>query len=245
MVPFPDEEAPFRIASMQAAPVFLDLAASVEKACDLIAEAGRNDARLAVFSECFLPTYPMWVWFIPSYRTHDLRDLYNRLVLNAVTIPSAETDILCSAARDAGVTVAIGVNELNAEASGATLYNTILYIGSDGTLLGKHRKLVPTVGERIVHGMGDGSTLDVYDTSCGKLSGLICWENYMPLARYSLYAAGVQIYVAPTWDRGEPWVSSLRHIAKEGRVFVVGCCSPVRRDPFQMIRESTGPIDES
>jgi len=231
--------SPFKIAAVQAAPVFLDRDASIEKACTLIAEAGKNGARLAVFSEGFIPTYPMWVWFIPTYKTHDLRFLYDALMSNALSIPSPQTDILCEAAREAGVTVAIGVNEINTEASGGTLYNTILYIGSNGEILGKHRKLIPTVGERFVHGMGDGSTLEVFDTDFGKLSGLICWENYMPLARYSLYADGVQIYVAPTWDRGEPWVSTLRHIAKEGRVYVIGCCSPVRRadipDTFDFI----------
>lgn len=126
--------------------------------------------------------------------------------------------------------VVVGVNERNDEASGTTLYNSLVYIGAGGELLGVHRKLVPTSGERLVHAQGGGETLAVYDLAIGKLSGLICWENYMPLARYALYAWGVQIYVAPTWDRGEPWLSTLRHIAKEGRVYVIGCCSVVHRD---------------
>ncbi len=222
--------APFRLAAIQAAPVFLDREATVEKACALIAEAGAAGARLAVFPELFVPCYPVWVWFIPPGKTHDLRALYTELLDNAVTVPSATTDRLCTAARDAGVTVVIGVNERNAEASGTTLYNTVLFIAEDGTLLGKHRKLVPTAGERLVHAQGDGSTLRVYDTPVGRLCGVICWENYMPLLRYAMYAWGAQLYVAPTWDRGEPWLSTLRHIAKEGRVYVVGCCSAVHRD---------------
>lgn len=226
----PAPAAPFRVAAVQAAPAFLDLDATVEKACRLIAEAGAAGAKLVVFPECFIPAYPLWAWFIPAAETHALRELYAELVANAVTIPDRATARLCDAARDAGVVVAMGVNERNAEASGASLYNTILYIGADGRVLGKHRKLVPTAGERLVHGQGDGSTLDVYDTPVGRLAGLICWENYMPLARYALYAAGVQVYVAPTWDRGEPWLSTLRHIAKEGRVYVIGSCIAMRRD---------------
>jgi nitrilase len=222
--------SPFLIAAVQATPVFLDLDASVEKACALIAEAGRAGAKLAVFPEGFLPTYPLWAWFIPPHKTNELRELYTELLENAIAVPSRQTDQLCRAAAAAGVTVVMGVNERNVEASGTTLYNTLLFIGADGQLLGKHRKLVPTVAERLVHAQGDGSTLRVYDLPIGRLAGLICWENYMPLARYALYAWGAELYVAPTWDRGEPWTSTLRHIAKEGRVYVIGCCTPMRRD---------------
>ena len=123
----------------------------------------------------------------------------------------------------------MGLNERNVNASNASMYNTLLYIDPEGNLLGKHQKLVPTAPERMVWAQGNGSTLEVYDTTLGKLSGLICWENYMPLARYSLYAWGVQIYLAPTWDNGEPWLSTLRHIAKEGRVYVVGCSIAMRK----------------
>ncbi len=221
---------PFRIACVQASPVFLDLEATLDKACRLIAEAGAAGARLVVFPECFLPTYPVWVWFIPPYRTKDLRVLYTELVHNAVTIPGEATGRLGEAARNAGVHVTIGVNEINAEASGTTLYNTILFLDDAGRVLGKHRKLVPTAGERLVHGMGDGSTLAVYETPFGRLGGLTCWEMYMPLAKYAMYTWGVEILVAPTWDRGEPWTSTLRHTAKEGRAYVVGSCSTLHRD---------------
>jgi nitrilase len=223
-------EDTFRIAAVQATPVFLDRDATIDKACELIAEVGANGGRLAVFPEAFVPTYPLWVWAIPASRTQELRDLYAELVDQAVTIPDRATGRLCQAAADAGVIVAIGVNERNAEASGASLYNTLLVIGSDGEVLGAHRKLVPTSGERLVHAQGDGSTLGVWDTELGRLGGLICWENYMPLARYALYAWGAQIWLAPTWDYGEPWGSTLRHIAKEGRVYVVGCCSAYALD---------------
>ena len=220
----------FKIAAVQAAPIFLDGPATVQKACALIAEAGRAGAQLAVFPESFIPTYPDWVWAVPSGEAKVLNALYAEFLANSVTIPGEATDRLCQAARQAGIAVVMGLSERNSEASGSSLYNTLLYIDAQGTIRGKHRKLVPTGGERLVWAQGDGSTLDVYDFPFGRVGGLICWENYMPLARYALYAWGTQIYLAPTWDHGEPWLSTLRHIAKEGRVFVVGCCMVLNKD---------------
>ena len=220
----------FRIAAAQACPIYLDLDRTIDKACRLIAEAADSKADLIVFPEAFVPGYPMWVWFIPPGRTADLREAYSVLHANSITIPGESTAQLCNAARRAGVCVAIGVNERNSEASGASLFNTLLYIGPDGTLLGKHRKLVPTGGERLVWASGDGSDLAVFELPIGRVSGLICWENYMPLARYALAAWGAQIHVAPTWDRGEPWLSTLRHVAKEGRTVTIGCCQAVHKD---------------
>ncbi|MFC1713826.1 carbon-nitrogen hydrolase family protein [Candidatus Poribacteria bacterium] len=213
----------FTVAAAQAAPVFLNRQATVEKACDLIAEAGRKGAQLIVLPEVFVPGYPDWVWVLPPSNKL-LSELYAELVDNAVTIPDDATDQICRAAKSAGIHVVIGVNERNTESSNASLYNTILYVDSEGNIIGKHRKMVPTGGERLVWTRGDGSTLDAYDTPFGKLGGLICWENYMPLARYAMYSYGVQIYVAPTWDSGELWLSTLRHVAKEGGTFVIGCC---------------------
>jgi nitrilase len=224
------ERSSFRIAAVQASAVFLDLERTLDKACALIAEAGKNGATLAVFPEAFVSGYPLWAWLVPPGRTAELRDAYASLHASAIAVPSPATDRLGRAAKDAGVTVAIGINERNAEASGGTLYNTLLYIGAGGAILGKHRKLVPTGGERLVWGRGDGSDLEVYTLPFARVGGLICWENYMPLARYALAAWGAEIHVAPTWDRGEPWISTMRHIAKEGRAFVVGCCQAVRKD---------------
>jgi nitrilase len=222
--------APFKVAAVQATPVFLDREATIDKACELITAAGSEGARLIVFPEAFIPSYPDWVWAIPSGEEDVLNELYAELLTNSVTIPSDATDRLCQAAKLANSYVVIGMSERNVEASGASLYNTLLYIDAQGEILGKHRKLVPTGGERLVWAQGDGSTLQVYDTPLGKLGGLICWENYMPLARYTMYAWGTQIYVAATWDRGQPWLSTLRHIAKEGRVYVIGCCIAMRKD---------------
>lgn len=220
----------FKIAAIQATPVFLDRSATVEKACELIAIAGHEGARLVVFPEAFIPTHPHWVWEIPAGEEEMLGGLYTALLENAVTIPSEATERLCRAAKLANVYVVMGMSERNTEASGASMYNTILYIDAHGEILGKHRKLVPTGGERLVWAQGDGSTLRVYDTSLGKIGGLICWENYMPLARYAMYAWGTQIYLAPTWDRGQTWQATLRHIAKEGRVYVIGCSIAMRKD---------------
>jgi nitrilase len=221
---------PFKVAAVQATPVFLDREATIEKACGLIATTGKEEARLIVFPEAFIPTYPEWVWGIPSGEQGLLNGLYAELLTNAVTIPSGATDRLCKAAKLANTFVVMGMNERNVEASGASLYNTLLYIDAQGEILGKHRRLVPTGGERLIWAQGDGSTLQAYDTPLGKLGGLICWEIYMPLARYAMYARGTQIYVAATWDRGQPWLSTLRHIAKEGRVYVIGCCIAMRKD---------------
>jgi nitrilase len=154
--------------------------------------------------------------------------LHAKLLANAVTIPSEATRRIAEAAREAGVVVAVGVTERNDEASGATMYNTLLLFDHHGEILGRHRKLVPTGGERLVWAPGDAVGLRAYETAIGRVGGLICWENYMPLARYALYAAGVQIYVAPTWDHGDSWIATLRHIAREGRAFVVGCSIAMR-----------------
>ncbi len=240
--------ATFKVAAVQATPVFLDREATIDKACDLIATAGNEGARLIVFPEAFIPAYPDWVWEIPPGEEGVLNELYYELLSNSVTIPSDATDRLCRAARLANAYVVMGMSERNVEASGASLYNTLLYIDAQGAILGKHRKLVPTGGERLVWAQGDGSTLQVYDTSLGKLGGLICWENYMPLARYTMYAWGTQIYVAATWDRGQPWLSTLRHIAKEGRVYVIGCCIAMRKDDipdrYDMKQKFYAEVDE-
>ncbi len=203
------------VAAVQAAPQFLDREATVEKACTLIATAAGQGARLVAFPEAFVSGYPDWVWRVPAW--HD-GEFARRLTAGAVEVPSPATERLGAAASEAGAYVAIGVNEID----GGTLYNTLLYFSRDGSLAGRHRKLMPTGGERTVWGMGDGSMLDVVRTPFGVIGGLICWENYMPLARAAMYARGVDIYLAPTWDNSDTWVPTLRHIAREGRVYVLG-----------------------
>ena len=203
------------VAAVQAAPEFLDRDATVEKACALVAKAAGEGAALVAFPEAFVSGYPDWVWRVPAW--HD-GEFVRRLAASAVEVPSPATERLGAAASESGVYVAIGVNEVD----GGTLYNTLLYFAPDGSLAGRHRKLMPTGGERAVWGMGDGSMLDVVRTPFGTVGGLICWENYMPLARAAMYARGVDVYLAPTWDNSETWVATLQHIAKEGRVYVLG-----------------------
>lgn len=237
---------PFTVAAAQLSPVFLDREATIARVCDTIADAAARGARLIVFPEAFVPGYPLWVWSVAAGETQALRALYAELLDQAVAIPGEAIARVCGAARAAHVHVALGVNERNDEASHTSLYNTLVFIDDTGAIVGAHRKLVPTAGERLVHAQGDGSTLAVYQTAIGRLGGLICWENYMPLARQALYSWGIELYVAPTWDRGEPWLSTLRHVAKEGRVYVVGCCSAMRRSdvPARYPFASALPDDE-
>lgn len=209
-------------AAVQAAPVFLDREATVDKSVHLIREAASSGARLIVFPETFIPTYPDWVWRAGVWDEVS-EQLYGRLLENSVEVPSETTEALGKAARRAKAFVSMGVNER--EPAGGTVYNAQLYFGPDGSLLGKHRKLMPTGGERLVWGYGDGSTLLVMDTPFGRLGGLTCWENYMPLARFAMYAQGIDVWCAPTWDNSDVWVATLRHIAKEGRVYVIGATS--------------------
>ncbi len=223
-----DRGAPFKVAAVQASPVFLDREATVSKACGLIAEAAGRGARLIVFPEAFIPAYPDWVWAVPAGERAVMNELYGELLAQAVTIPSPATERIGRAAKAAGAYVVIGMSERNHEASNGSLYNTLLYVDPLGNIMGKHRKLVPTGGERLVWAQGDGATLQAFPTPLGTIGGLICWENYMPLARYAMYAWGTQIYIAATWDRGEPWLSTLRHIAKEGSVYVIGCGMALR-----------------
>ncbi|UCH85896.1 MAG: carbon-nitrogen hydrolase family protein [Candidatus Latescibacterota bacterium] len=205
--------------------------ASAEKACELIARAAKGGAQLAVFPEAFIPGYPDWVWVIPPGSKKPLLDKMNATLLaNSVAVPDDVTDTLSQAAKTAGIQVAIGIHERNVEASGSSLYNTLLFIGADGKIMGKHRKLMPTGAERLVWAQGDGSTLDVFDTPIGKISGLLCWENFMPLARNAVYAMGAQIHVAPTWDSSDGWLVTMQHIAKEGGMFVISCCMAVHID---------------
>lgn len=217
-----------KVAAAQIAPVFLNKAETTNKACEAISEAGKNGAKLIVFPEAFISGYPDWVWLIPNSKGAELNKLYSELLDNAVSIPDTTTDMLCIAAKEAKINVVIGMHERNTEASNASLFNTILFLSENGKILGKHRKLIPTGGERLIWAQGDGSDLKSYQTSAGKVGGLICWENYMPLARQAMYDQGVQILAAPTWDKSDNWQLSMRHIAREGGCFVISCCMALK-----------------
>jgi nitrilase len=213
------------VAVVQAAPVLFDWQATVEKACRLTAEAAAQGAQLILFPEAFIPAYPRGLSFgtVVGSRNPQGRQTWQRYWANAVDVPGPATERLGAAAREANVYLAIGVIERDSQCSRSTLYCSLLYFGPDGGLLGLHRKLKPTGSERLIWGEGDGSTLIVLDTDLGKVGGLICWENYMPLARMALYDKGVELYLAPTADARDTWHATLRHIACEGRCFVLGC----------------------
>jgi nitrilase len=214
-----------RIAVVQRPPVFLDRAATLDRAVSAVAEAAQAGAQLVVFPEAFVPGYPAWIWRL---RPDDMRlseQLHARLRESAVDLARDDLAPLLDAARQHHVTVACGLHERDAEFSRSTLYNTVVVIGPDGALLNRHRKVMPTSPERMVWGFGDATGLRAVDTPCGRVGALICWENYMPLARCAMYAQGVDIYLAPTYDEGERWVATMQHIAREGGCWVVGNCA--------------------
>ncbi len=218
------------LAVAQIAPVFLDKKKTVQKACKAIKEAGEKGAELIVFPEAFISGYPDWVWLIPNSKGADLNELYVKLVENSVSVPDDATRKLCEAAKKAKIHVVMGMHERNSETSGASLFNSLLFIDNQGLIVGKHRKLIPTGGERLVWSQGDGSSLNSYDTSIGKIAGLICWENFMPLARNAIYESGAQILATPTWDKSPNWLQSMQHIAREGGLFVVSACMAIKID---------------
>lgn len=223
-----------KAAVVQSAPVLFDRAATLDKIDRLIQEIKPHQPDLILFPESYIPAYPRGLSFgsVVGSRTDTGRKTWQRYWENAVEVPGPVTDRLSQAAREANAYLVMGITERDAAYSGGTLFCTILYFAPDGTLLGKHRKLKPTASERIVWGEGDGSTLTVLSTPFGMLGGLICWENYMPLARMAMYAKGVGIYLAPTADSREVWQASMRHIALEGRCFVLGCNQYVTKDMY-------------
>ena len=211
-----------KVAVVQAPPVLLDRGGTIEKTTALIAEAAKAGASLVVFPETYIPGYPAWIWRLKPDDMRLTADIHARLRANSIDLAKDDLGPVRDAAAGHRMTVVLGINEIDSAFSGTTLFNTVVVIGADGAVLNRHRKLMPTNPERMVWGMGDGSGLRVVDTPVGRIGSLICWENYMPLARYALYAQDLEIYVAPTWDYGESWIASMRHIAKEAGVWVIG-----------------------
>jgi nitrilase len=207
-----------RVAAVQADYVLLDREATIDRVADLTAAAAQQGAQLVVFPEVFVPGTPIWIDTRPIWDGDD--EWFALLLQNSVVVPGPATDRLAAIAAEHGVWLVVGVEER--EPTGSTIYNTVLYLSPDGELVDRHRKLVPTGSERTVWGMGDGSTLRVVQTPYGRLGGLICWENYMPLARFHLYAQGVDVWLAPTLAQGDGWIATMRHLARENRMYVVG-----------------------
>lgn len=212
-----------RIAVVQRPPVLLNRSGTITEAVAAIREAAASEARLVVFPEAYIPGYPAWIWRLrPGADMALAEQLHAQLLANAVSLDGDDLAPLRKAAKEHQVTVVCGIDERDADFSRGTIYNTVVVIGPDGSLMNRHRKLMPTNPERMIWGFGDASGLKALDTACGRIGTLICWENSMPLARCALYALGVEIYIAPTYDAGDEWIGTLRHIAREGGCWVVG-----------------------
>ena len=221
---------PFKVAVVQAASVAFDRDRTLDKVHSLATEAAKQGARLVLFPEAFVSAYPRGLDFgtVVGSRTEEGRRDFQRYWESSVDVPGPAVDALARTACASSIYLVIGVIERER----GTLYCTVLFFAPDGAYLGKHRKLMPTASERLVWGFGDGSTMPVYDTPLGKLGAVICWENYLPLMRASMYAKGIELYCAPTADSRDSWVASMRHIACEGRCFVLSCNQFNRRSDF-------------
>ena len=207
-----------RVAAVQASYVLMDRQATIDRVAELTATAVGDGAELVVLPEVFVPGTPIWIDTQPIWSGDE--EWFGLLAENAVVVPSPATEALGSIAREHGVWLVVGVSER--EPYGGTIFNTVLYFSPEGALVNKHRKLMPTGSERTVWGMGDGSTLRAVDTPFGRIGGLICWENYMPLARFHMYAQGIDVWLAPTLAPGDAWIATMRHLARENRMFVIG-----------------------
>ena len=215
--------SPHRVAVVQHAPVTLHRDRTLKRGVELMEEAAEGGARLVSFPETWVPGYPEWLWRLRPGDDYDLTaDIHRRLLENSVDLAAGQLKPIQAAARKLKQTVSIGVHERDSQYSRGTMYNTVVLIDADGEIVNRHRKLMPTNPERMVWGIGDASGLRVVETAAGRIGSLICWENYMPLARFSIFAQGCEIYVAPTWDAGSTWISTMRHIAAEGRCWVLG-----------------------
>ncbi|MBA3630812.1 MAG: carbon-nitrogen hydrolase family protein [Actinobacteria bacterium] len=219
-----------RVAAVQATPAVLDAEGSIDKAMRLLGEAAKEGVQLAAFPETFVPLYPSGSWAHEAARFDGFDEMWTRLWKNSIDVPGPGIDKLVAACAEHDIYCVMGVNERESERPGS-LYNTMVLLGPEG-LLWKHRKLMPTMHERLFHGIGTGKDLRVTETSVGKVGGLICWENRMPLARYEIYRQGVQIWVAPTADDSDGWISTMRHIAIEAGAFVISAPQYIPRSAF-------------
>lgn len=211
-----------KVAVIQKPPRLLDREETVEGALASIEEAAAEGAELLFFPEAFIAGYPTWIWRMEPGRDKELAaDIHERLRASSVDLSSDHIQPILDAAASHGVSIVLGLNEIDSAFSGTTLFNTVVVIGANGQIINRHRKLMPTDAERMVWGMGDASGLRVVDTPIGRIGTLICFESFMPLARYALYAQDIEIYISPTWDSGEGWITAMRHIAKEGGCWVI------------------------
>jgi nitrilase len=229
------------VAVVQAGSILFDRERTLQKAADLTLDAARRGARLVVFPEAFVGGYPKGLDFGARVgsRTPAGREQFRVYYEGAVDVPGPCCDALGGLARDHAVDLVMGV----VEREGGTLYCTVLFFAPDGNLRGKHRKLMPTAAERLVWGFGDGSTLPVFDTAAGRVGAVVCWENYMPLLRMAMYGKGIELYCAPTVDDRETWLPTMRHIALEGRCFVLSACQYLRRADCPPAYDLAQPVE--
>lgn len=244
-----------KLAVVQKSPALLDKEKTVVDAAAMVEEVANNGAEMVIFPEAHIPGYPAWIWRLRPGGDWGLTEqIHARLLDNAVNLESDDLVPLRDAAAKHKVTIVCGIDERESRLSKATLYNTVIVIDTDGKIINRHRKLMPTNPERMVWGFGDASGLKVVDTPLGRIGTLICWENYMPLARYALYAQGIDIYIAPTYDSGDGWIGTMQHIAREGCCWVVSSGTalkvsdipddfPAKKDLYSETEEWVNPGD--
>ena len=238
------QEPTLRAAVVQAGSIPFDTPATVDKAVGLIADAAAGGAQLVVFPEAFIGGYPKGLGFglVIGARDAAGREEFRLYLESAIAVPGPETERLGLAARKHHCWLVVGVIEREL----GTCYCTVLFFGPDGQLLGKHRKLMPTAMERMIWGFGDGSTLTTVDSPYGRIGAVICWENYMPMLRMAMYSKNVALYCAPTADDRDTWLSSMQHVALEGRCFVLTACQVLRKkDLPQTVRVHLGDSPET
>lgn len=215
-----------KIAVVQEPPVYLNLAKSMERAIGLVEKAAADGAKMLTFPEAWFSGYPTFCWRLsPGADMGKTDELFALLQKNSIDLSRNGLAPLQEAAAENEMVIVVGYQEIDGDVSGSTLFNSCAIIDADGRIVNNHRKLMPTNPERMIWGFGDGSGLNVVDTAVGRIGALLCWENYMPLARYALYAQNIDIYVAPTWDSGETWLATMQHIAREGGCWVIGCAT--------------------
>lgn len=218
-----------KIAVVQSPPVMLNKRETLNRVVNHVREAVRDGAAMIVFPEAYVPGYPTWIWRLrPGGDMALSGEIHALLRNNAIDLERGDLQPVQDIAAEHGVTIVLGVNELDSQYSGTTIFNTVVLIGPQGSILNRHRKMMPTNPERMVWGMGDASGLRVVDTPVGRIGSLICWESYMPLARFALYAQDMDIYVAPTWDTGESWLATMRHIAREAGCWVIATATAMQ-----------------
>ncbi|MFQ5438794.1 MAG: carbon-nitrogen hydrolase family protein [Paracoccaceae bacterium] len=215
-----------KVAVVQEPPVYLDLSKTMDRAVSLVERAAGDGCQMLIFPEAWFPGYPTFVWRLaPGAGMSKTNDLFARIQENAIDLGKNGLAPLQAAAKEHAMVIVAGYQEIDGAVSGSTLFNSCVIIDADGKIANNHRKLMPTNPERMVWGFGDASGLKVVETAVGRIGALLCWESYMPLARYALYSQNIDIYVAPTWDSGETWLATMQHIAREGGCWVIGCAT--------------------